>query len=143
MVRQLGRAALAGMIVGVVVLGLGGRLAMRIVALLIHQAPHVGLGATLGVLLIGGILGTIAGAVYGVALQRAWPTRVTEKGFLFGTVLFSVLVVLQPPAIRAEVTPTRPYWWAIVPLFWGVCVVYALMLARQLRAGAAAASPVA
>ena len=134
MVKQLGRAALAGMVVGVIVLGVGGRLAMRFVALLIHQAPHLGVGASLGILLIGGILGTIAGAAYGGILQRRWPARVTAKGFLFGSVLFSVLVLLQPPAIRAEVAAARDQWWAIIPLFWAVCVGYALVLARQLSA---------
>lgn len=137
---KLARAALAGMVVGVIVLGLGGRLAMRLVALLIHQVPHLGVGASLGILLIGGILGTLGGAAYCVTLQRRWPARATTKGFLFGSVLFSVLVLLQPPAIRAEVAATRPFWWAIIPLFWAVCVGYALVLARRLPA---AAEPVA
>ena len=139
--RQIGRAALAGMLVGVIVLGLGGRLAMRFVALLIHQAPHLGVGASLGILLIGGILGTLAGAAYGFTLQRRWPARGTTKGFVFGSVLFSLLALLQPPAIRAEVTATRPYWWAIIPLFWAVCVTYAVILARRLPAEAAPAAP--
>src|SRR5690348_13875044 len=134
MVRQLGRAALAGLVVGVIVLGLGGRIAMRFVALLVHQTPHLGVGASLGILLIGGILGMLAGAAYGVILQRRWPARVLTKGFLFGSVLFGVLVLLQPPAIRAEVAAARDQWWAIVPLFWAVCVGYALVLARQLSA---------
>lgn len=143
--KQLGRAALAGMIVGVVVLGLGGRLAMRLVALLIHQAPHLGVGATLGIVFIGGVLGTLAGAAYGVTLQRRWPAWVTTKGFFFGSVLFIVLALLQPAAIRAEVTAARAYLWAIIPIFWAVCVGYAVMLARQLstKVAAAAASPAA
>ena len=141
--RQLGRAALAGMVVGVVVLGLGGRLAMRFVALLIHQAPHLGLGASLGILLIGGILGTLAGAAYGITLHRWWPGQSTTKAILFGSALFTVLTILQPPAIRAEVTATRAYWWAIIPLFWAVCISYALMLARQLSTDAGFAAPAA
>ena len=143
--KQLGRAALAGMVVGVVVLGLGGRLAMRLVALLIHQEPHLGVGASLGIVLIGGILGTLGGAAYSVTLQGRWPMRVTTKGLFFGTALFSLLTLLQPPAIRAEVMATRAYWWAIIPLFWAVCVGYALILAHRLpaKAGPAAASPAA
>src|SRR5262245_4937472 len=132
--KQIGRAALAGMVVGVVVLGVGGRLAMRLVALIIHQVPHLGAGASLGILLIGGIQGTVAGAVYGLTLQRPWPARATTKGILFGSALFGVLALLQPQAIRAEVAAARAYWWAIIPLFWAVCVGYALVLARQLPA---------
>jgi hypothetical protein len=142
--KQLGRAALAGMVVGVVVLGLGGRLAMRLVALLIHQVPHLGIGASLGILLIGGILGTLSGTVYGLTVHRWWPARATMNGLLFGSALFSVLVLLQPQAIREEVAAARAYWWAIIPLFWAVCVGYALVLARRLAAatGRATASPV-
>lgn len=139
--RQLGRTAVAGMFIGLLVLGLGGRLAMRLVALLIHQDPHFGVEPSLGILLIGGIMGTIAGLVYGLTLQRAWPDRATAKGFLFGSILFGTLTLLQPPAIRAEVAAARAYWWAIIPLFWAVCVVYALVLARPLPIGLRPATP--
>jgi len=143
--KQLARAAVAGMVSGVVVLGLGGRLAMRLVALIIHQVPHLGAGASLGILLIGGILGTLAGVAYGFTLQRQWPARETTKGVLFGSALFAILALFQPPTIRAEVAAARAYWWAIIPLFWAVCVGYALVLARNLPAGArpAASSPAA
>jgi|KBSMisStaDraftv2_1062788.scaffolds.fasta_scaffold1898923_1 hypothetical protein len=143
--KQLARAALAGMVVGVVVLGLGGRLAMRVVALIIRQVPHLGAGASLGILLIGGILGTLAGVTYGFTLQRQWPSRQTTKGVLFGSALFGIMSLLQPPAIRAEVAAARAYWWAIIPLFWAVCVGYALVLARYLPAGgrSAASAPAA
>jgi len=143
MAKQLGRAALVGLIVGVIILGLGGRLAMRLVALVIHQVPHLGTGASLGILLIGGILGALAGAAYGFMLQPWWPDWKTTKGVLFGSGLFGVLAVLQPPAIRAEVEAARAYWWAIIPLFWAVCVGYSLVLVRRLSAGArpADASP--
>jgi hypothetical protein len=133
--KQLARAALAGMVVGVLVLGLGGRLAMRLVALLTRQIPHFGIGASLGILVIGGILGTLAGVIYGLILQRRWPDHSTVKALAYGSVLFGVLVFTQPMAIRTEVAAARAYWWAIIPLFWVVCIGYALGLARGLPAG--------
>jgi hypothetical protein len=129
MIRHVARAGLAGLVVGVLVLGLGGRLAMRVVALLIHQAPHFGIGASLGIVLIGGILGTVAGLVYALTVPRRWPGRMTTRALLYGSALFGALVLLQPAAIRAEVAAARAYWWAIAPLFWSVCVAYALALA--------------
>jgi hypothetical protein len=80
----------------------------------------------------------LTGSRFSVDGQR----RATTKGFLFGSALFGMLVLLQPPAIRAEVGAARAYWWAIVPLFWAVCVGYALLLARQLSAGSRTATAV-
>lgn len=126
------RAALTGTVVGVLVLGILGRIAMRLVALLVHQTPHFGIAASIGIVLIGGILGTLAGVVYGVIPQRRWAGHPTSKGVIFGSALFVVLVLTQPPAIRAEVVAARAYWWAIVPLFWALCIGYALTLTRRL-----------
>jgi hypothetical protein len=130
--KHLARAGLAGAIAGILILGLGGRLAMRLVALLTHQAPNFGIVPSLGIFLIGGIIGTLAGVVYGFMPQQRWPGHATLKAFLFGSLLFSVLVLTQPAAIRMEVTAARAYWWAIIPLFWAVCVAYALGLGRGL-----------
>jgi hypothetical protein len=126
------RAAFTGTLVGVLVLGIGGRLAMRLVALLTHQTPHFGIGASLGILFIGGVLGTLAGVFYGVIPQRRWTDHPTFKAVLFGSALFAMLVLTQPPAIRSEVVAARAYWWAIIPLFWAVCLAYAFALTRRL-----------
>lgn len=130
--KRIARAGLAGFLIGILVLGLGGRLAMRLVAILIHQTTHFGFGATLGIIVIGGVLGTLAGLAYGIMIERTVPMNAAAKGTLYGTVLFVVLVLFQPPAIRAEVTAARDYWWAIIPLFWVVCLAYAVTLATAL-----------
>jgi hypothetical protein len=65
-------------------------------------------------------------------IERSVPMNAAAKGILYGTVLFVVLVLFQPPAIRAEVTAARDYWWAIIPLFWVVCLAYAVTLATAL-----------
>ena len=131
--KRIARAGLAGFLLGILVLGVGGRLAMRFVAVIIHQTPHFGIGASLGIVLIGGILGLLSGVVYGMLLERSWPTHSSWKGFGYGTLVFAVLVLFQPSAIRAEVSAARAYWWAIVPLFWTLCVCYAVALTTTLH----------
>ena len=131
--KHLTRAALTGLVAGVLVFGIAGRLAMRLVALLTHQPPHFGIGASLGILFIGGILGTLAGIMHGVIPQQRWASHSTLKAMAYGTAVFGVLVLTQPPAIRTEVMAARAYWWAIIPLFWAVCIGYSLALTRGLR----------
>ena len=135
--KRLGRAALTGAIVGVLVLGIAGRLAMRLVALLTRQSTHFGIEASLGIILIGGILGTLSGAVYGLIPHHWWAGRPSLKALSYGSILFGVLVITLPQAIRSEVVAARAYWWAIVPLFWAVCIGYALALTRGLTRPAA------
>ena len=126
--KHLVRAGLTGATVGVLVLGFGGRLVMRLIALLIHQAPHFGIVPSAGILLIGGILGTLAGLVYGLVVQQRWPGHSALKALVYGSLLFGVLVLAKPAA--SEVAAARAYWWAIFPLFWAVCVSYAFGLVR-------------
>ena len=128
MITHLVRAGLTGTVAGVFILGLGGRLVMRLIALLLHQATHFGIVPSLGILLIGGIIGTLAGLVYGLIPQQRWFGHPTVKALLYGSLLFGVLVLAKPAA--EEVAAARAYWWAIIPLFWGVCVAYALGVVR-------------
>jgi ABC-type antimicrobial peptide transport system permease subunit len=134
--KHLARAGLTGAIAGVLVLGLGGRLVMRLIVHLMHQDPHFGIVPSLGILLIGGIMGTLAGVVYGLIPQRRWPGHSTLKALIYGSLLFGVLVLAKPAA--SEVAAARAYWWAIIPLFWAICVGYALGLTRGLSANKAA-----
>jgi len=138
MVKHLARAGLTGTVVGILILGLGGRLVMRLIALLLHQDPHFGIVPSLGIVLIGGILGTLAGLVYGLIPQQRWPAHTTLKALVYGSLLFGVLVLAKPAA--SEIDAARAYWWAIIPLFWSVCVTYALGLALALSANRAAPS---
>src|SRR5438105_3494529 len=89
------RTALAGLVAGlgsgILALGLGGRLAMRVLALVADRPTHFGLGASLGIVLIGGILGVLASLGYLLVGRRA-PGAPALKGALYGTLLFAVLI---------------------------------------------------
>ena len=85
--RDIARGGLAGLAVGVVVGGIGGRLAMRLIALLIPESTgrftengarigDITLGGTFAVLLFGGLFaGIFVGTIWVVVspwLPRSW-----------------------------------------------------------------------
>jgi hypothetical protein len=95
----------------VLLVGVGGRLAMRVLALIAHRPTHFGLGATLGILL------------------RQARLAPAIKGALYGTLLFAVLVPLQPAAIREEIAAFQSHLMLAGLFFWAVCVGYGVVLA--------------
>ena len=102
-----------GGVAGALCLGLGGRLAMRGLALLGRRPTGFSLGATLGILLIGTILGAVGGLAFALVSGRR-SSRL--GGSLFGTAFFLLLVPLQPAAIREEITAFRGHFGEV-----GVC----------------------
>lgn len=126
------RGILAGLVAGIasglLLLGLGGRLAMRLLALIAHRPTHFGLGATLGILVIGAILGGAASLGYSLFLHRMRGAPAL-KGALYGSLLFVVLIPLQPRAIQEEIDALHGHLVVAGLLFWAVCVGYGVMLA--------------
>jgi hypothetical protein len=129
------RGLLAGVVAGLVVLGIGGRIVMRVLALVTHRPPHFGLGASLGILLIGAVLGTLA-CVPLIALTWRRPTGASRpaawRGMLYGSLVFLLLIPLQPAAIREEVSALRGHMPLILALFWAIFASYGLVLQHLL-----------
>jgi hypothetical protein len=109
-IRVLAATAMAGMVAGVIVGGIGSRLAMRILAItsapqatgiLTENGNRVGeitLGGTLALLLVGGLLlGPIGGVAY-LGVRRWLPGPAWVKGLSFGFLLLAVfgLGILNP-----------------------------------------------
>ena len=99
--NRIGAGLVTGAAAGALIGGIGARLAMRVVALLGEGAPSFSIGGTLGILLMGAVLGAIGGL--GFALVR-WILRLRTSsgspslrdvlaGAGYGTIL-SVLTVL-------------------------------------------------
>ena len=59
--NRIGAGLVTGAAAGALIGGIGARLAMRVVALLGEGAPSFSIGGTLGILLMGAILGAIGG----------------------------------------------------------------------------------
>ena len=99
--NRIGAGLVTGAAAGALIGGIGARLAMRVVALLGEGAPSFSIGGTLGILLMGAVLGAIGGL--GFALVR-WILRLRTSsessslrdvlaGAGYGAIL-SVLTVL-------------------------------------------------
>jgi hypothetical protein len=99
--NRIGAGLVTGAAAGALIGGIGARLAMRVVALLGKGAPSFSIGGTLGILLMGAVLGAIGGL--GFALVR-WILRLRAsagisslKNILAGAgygAILSVLTVL-------------------------------------------------
>lgn len=68
--RALAPSVLAGAVIGLIVLGIGGRLVMRIIAHWEGRVPVFSLPGSIEVVMMGTIAGAIAGAIYGI-LRRS------------------------------------------------------------------------
>jgi hypothetical protein len=120
--NRLATCVFSGAMTGVLIGGIGARLAMRAVALIGGIEPAFTLGGTLAICIMGAILGLLAGGVLGL-LWRWLPGRAVVKGTLFGAVsavLVAILFLrvgggelnLAAPAVRAAL-------FAWIPLAWG------------------------
>lgn len=83
---------LAGIALGLPILGIGGRVAMRVIAHATNVAPGFSLGGTMTVVLLGGVSGAAGGVIYAV-LARFLPDRAVLRALIFGVAL--VLLTLR------------------------------------------------
>lgn len=125
--RTLGAVVSAGVITGVLVLGLGGRLVMRLLAAtsgagaqgqLTEAGERVGeitTGGTIGFLVFVGVLGGLVTAL-GYLLVRRWlPRTAGPAGLVCGVILVGTLGVLDPfSPDNVDFAILRPRWLAIV-----------------------------
>jgi len=83
---------LVGMALGLPILGIGGRIAMRIIAHATHVAPGFSLGGTMTVVSLGVVSGAAGGLIYAL-LFRVMRDRATLRPVVFGAIL--VLLTLR------------------------------------------------
>ena len=126
----------AGAASGLLVLGLVGRLAMSVTALLAGQALRWSLGGTVDVLLFGLLLGAAAGLAYG-ALRARLPRPSLLAGAAWGALLFLLLLAVPPPAARSAFGGVSQVGVpAVLALFAAVFLLWGLALEALLRRGA-------
>ncbi len=143
----LGRVApalLAGLECGVLVLGIGGRLAMRLIALASAQPPVFSIAATLEVLAAGAWRGAVGGTVY-LALRRlAGRLSPWVGGLVTGLLLFAFAVITLRRSIRGQIA-ALDIGPLTAGLFGAVFVLYGLALpyvaARLSRVRGATTTP--
>jgi hypothetical protein len=124
--KQAGVGLLSGLSAGLV-LGIGARFAMRVIALAAQRTTEFSLEGTLMIVLIGCILGLISGPGY-VAARRYLPGGHTWSGPLYGVLVLLVLIPLMPAPIQQEITQSIDRMPLIITLFGIMFVGYGAVL---------------
>lgn len=127
--RTLAGAALAGGLAGLVILGPGFRLAMRVVAILDNTVRNeFTLGGTMFIIIfIGGMLGAVIGVT----------TVFARRGLSFGTAGASLLAaaivmgfILLDSELGTELRELGAGFWVNFPMFGSVAFLYGLATQR-------------
>lgn len=123
-------AGLAGLVAGALVGGIGGRLAMRAVAVIGGLEPGFSIEGTMGIMLIGAILGVLAGMIYGV-VRPFIPLPGLGKGLVFGIVLAGLITLpffLAPSGELALASPAvGAALFGAIGLFYGLALEAGLL----------------
>jgi len=110
---------------GALLLGLGGRLVMRLFALATGRPGAFSLRGTLTIVLAGAVAGLVGGAIFW-AVERWLPRRPLPRGLAFGLLGFAI----ASPGIRP---PQLLTFGLFAPFFLGYGVLVAYAWARAAR----------
>ncbi len=107
---------LLGIALGLPILGIGGRIAMRVIAHATNVAPGFSLGGTMTVVGLGAVSGAAGGLIYAI-LVRVLRDRATVRGVIFGVIL--ILLTLRG---------TDPFTPLTLSLFLPLTLLYGTLL---------------
>lgn len=115
---------LAGLAVGAVILGIGGRIAMRMVALAAGEKLRFSVGGTAEIILAGAGGGTLGGLLF-LIVQRFVPQAGSRRGMKLGAALLAIAVVPLLLSLGGLVAPLQMIVATIV-LFPALFLVYGI-----------------
>lgn len=122
LLNTLRRAAVAGMLCGALVLGVGGRILMRLIAIATHGSPGFSFGGSLEVLAAGAFFGLLGGL-----MQPFVPRKLSRLRVGVHTIALFVLIAAMSDAARGAVsTIPRPARLPALVACFGLLLVYAL-----------------
>lgn len=130
-IRRISLAVLAGGVLGALLLGGGGRLVMRLLALKQGIEPAFSAGGTLEIVFYGALLGAAGGTAAGLAaplLRR----RGALGGALLGLALYAGAVVTLPGHVEAAAAPFADIMALVWALFGLTFLAWGLALAAAL-----------
>ena len=140
--RKIAGGLAAGLVAGIF-LGIVGRIVMRILALAGNMMPTFTIEASLGVLLIGVIIGLVSGLIYTGLAAFLPPFR--GQGVVYGLIIMGVLLLLMPDLIQGELAKAEN-GQRVLRLAAGLyavvfCAFGAILEAVSMRMGKIAPSP--
>jgi hypothetical protein len=123
--RQFFRTILTGTGLGLIILGLGGRLAMYAIAVMTIGRGSFTLGGTLTVVFLGGVSGAAAGLI--LATARA----LLHRWFLATTVTYWLLLVALVLRGLRPLDELRLLWFAPLAVVFGILLQWRTWPGRQ------------
>ena len=120
-----------GLIFGFLILGIGGRLLMRLIAMLAHVKPDLSFGGTLEVIAFGLLVGLPSGLIF-VWIGRFIPGGHLLKGSIYGVLVFLVIVLLPGEAMKAALG-FRELLPVTVAMFAALFTVFGIVLAKTVK----------
>ena len=136
--RRMVIDTLAGATLGALFLGLGARIAMRLLAISIGRDTGFSLGGSLEVIAYGAIIGTITGALW--ALFHKWLAGPWwAHGTALGLISYAGTIATLPAHLADTARPFADQMTAVLALF-GLCfLLFGLTLARVSSGGSSRA----
>jgi hypothetical protein len=122
MLHPIVRLLLVGTVLGTVILGVGGRLAMSAIAWNTTGASRYSFGGTMTVVVLGAVSG-VAGA--GMALLSAWVSRrfLSGRRWIEYLLFAALLALVTMRGLRGTPAAGNAYWY-----FYGLVAVYGLAM---------------
>lgn len=134
MIRRTFEVLLAGVLSGLAFLGIGGRIAMRGLAVAVDRPTNFGIAASVGIVLIGSILGLLGGVLFALVGSRL-PRPAAAKGLIFGTLFFALLIPLQPAAVQEEIAAFQGHLLLATICFWLIFAAYGVTMSVVVTRG--------
>lgn len=91
--KRLLIGACAGLVSGTIILGIGGRLAMRLIAIVGGLPGGFSWGGSLEVVALGLLIGLLSGAIFGMIDKLGFQKK-AYSGLLYGTLVFGSIIIL-------------------------------------------------
>lgn len=115
-VRAIGKQAVLGAGVGLFVLGVGGRIVMRMIALRTGAVPSFTLGGTLSIVAMGAAAGALGALLH--LLARAIARRVADGSTVVRLlVFFALLALVTLRGLHGSPPASAALFWPLVPIF--------------------------
>ncbi len=131
-IRVVTASVVAGILSAFLFIGVGGRAAMKFIALMSGHELTFSIEGTLAALVFSTSIGVAGGVVFPL-LQRYLPRSLNATGGSFGLMVFVVLIPMLPSAIREEAAALGEYIPLAITVFGLLLMGYGVVLEAMAR----------
>ncbi|HUE79517.1 MAG TPA: hypothetical protein VMN38_07790 [Sphingomicrobium sp.] len=126
--------ALIGATLGALFLGVGGRIVMRLLAIMISRDPAFSIGGTFEVATYGAIVGSVSGAAFALC-RPILPGRWWAQGAMLAALAYAGTIATLPAHIADTARPFAGQMTTVLLLFGFCFALFGLAMARLSSSG--------